>query len=997
MLSVNRVATILLLLLSCSLYGQKSLTDSLEAKLKTRLGMRERADVLNQLAYNNFDVNDTLAFYYAKEALTASAQAKYPAGAKYAYAMLGLGYSFFDRQAAIQSFKKSESIVASNAELTAIYNQILWGILYTDLGKYDSAIYRYRKARAMTAKNSYGELQSIYKNIGRVFTKQWKNNEALHYLDSAYALKDIVGDAYVEREILCYYGRAYKNVGLHAKSKEYHDKMCQMAIEGESYYHQIDCLIDQSRLYTAQGEFNASLASGLEAIELTKKINFQSQYVQYTDILIQLGEAYFELSQLDLTAQYLFQALKLSQQNGFDHRTAIIYNDLGWLYKVESKYKDALKYVDQAQALHEKVGDPAGVSESYNIRGLINIELKNYSKAISEFEKALKIRERIEYKVGISGTMFNMAEAYEKLNQDEEALALFKKVIRMEEQAGNGPDLSMSYSSISKLYIKKKDFATAYSYIEKGERLGKKSGSLLIQRDNAGVSGNYYQAKGDYKKALEYQKKYQQLSELIYDKNVTEKSAEYEALYKMDKNQKELELLHQKEQKQEAQLKLQKSELAKKNTMIIAACTGLMIIVIAGLINYRFYKEKIKANQDLVHLNHEVSSKNEEIQSSLDHIIELKTDLEGREQQYRNLIENATDIIYELDGSGKFTYFNPVSERTTGYSSEELLRTHFWEILHPDYAKVYVDKVIDLIKKQAAFTYMEVMIKSKNGKKIWLGQNVRMIYEANKLVKGEVVARDITDQKLAEEEMVKAKEQAEKAYNAKSEFLANMSHEIKTPLNGVIGFSDLLTKTELTQTQQKYATTISQSATKLLVMIDEILDFSKIEAGKLTLSLGKVDLREMCKQALDTIKPQADKKRVEALLTISKSVPQFIVADEMRLYQVLINLLSNAAKFTEQGEIELKVEVIEKKLPHQTLLRFSVKDTGIGIAPQNQQKIFDAFVQEDISTTKKYGGTGLGLTISTELLALMDSKLQLESNTGKGSLFYFDITLAAEA
>jgi signal transduction histidine kinase/response regulator RpfG family c-di-GMP phosphodiesterase len=238
-----------------------------------------------------------------------------------------------------------------------------------------------------------------------------------------------------------------------------------------------------------------------------------------------------------------------------------------------------------------------------------------------------------------------------------------------------------------------------------------------------------------------------------------------------------------------------------------------------------------------------------------------------------------------------------------------------------------------------------------------------------------------------------AREQAEKASRVKSEFLANMSHEIRTPLNGVIGFSELLMKTKLSDTQKHYMGTVSQSANLLLDIINDILDFSKIEAGKLELTQERVELREMCSQVADMIKYQAHKKELELLLNISHQLPRFVWADEVRLRQILVNLLSNAVKFTEKGEIELKIEVANRLSPDETEITFSVRDTGIGIDPSNQYKIFEAFSQEDGSTTKRFGGTGLGLTISGKLLSLMGSRLQLESRPGRGSVFYFTLRM----
>jgi PAS domain S-box-containing protein len=274
---------------------------------------------------------------------------------------------------------------------------------------------------------------------------------------------------------------------------------------------------------------------------------------------------------------------------------------------------------------------------------------------------------------------------------------------------------------------------------------------------------------------------------------------------------------------------------------------------------------------------------------------------------------------------------------------------------------------------------------------------IRPWYKYDKVIGGIMIfTQDITESRSQREELKSAKLHAEQASIAKSEFLANMSHEIRTPLNGVIGFTDLVLKTSLNTTQHQYLSIVNQSANALLGIINDILDFSKIEAGKLELDIDRCDLFETSSQAADIITYQAQRKGLEMLLNIPADLPRFIKADSVRLKQILVNLLGNAVKFTEKGEIELKILPLDKLADGKINLRFEVRDTGIGIQKNKQYKIFDAFSQEDASTTKKYGGTGLGLTISNKLLELMGSKLQLDSTPGIGSRFYFDLNLKAE-
>jgi PAS domain S-box-containing protein len=360
------------------------------------------------------------------------------------------------------------------------------------------------------------------------------------------------------------------------------------------------------------------------------------------------------------------------------------------------------------------------------------------------------------------------------------------------------------------------------------------------------------------------------------------------------------------------------------------------------------------------------------------------------EQRYRLLADNSSDMI-ALTRDGARTYVSPAARRLYGYEPEELLGTAVESFVHPDDLPVLAAASEQVSATgEALVTYRA---RTKSGEMVWIEASWRRFSTPAKtepdLV---VVARDVTQRVKYEEALRAAKEHADAANHAKSSFLAHMSHEIRTPMNGILGMNHLLLATELDPQQREYATTIGDSASSLLRIIDDILDESKLEAGKVEIENAVFDLAKTVDDVAAILMPRAAQKCVRLGVAVSLAACGSFNGDAIRLRQILLNIAGNAVKFTDRGRVELDV-AIACEIGDSAVVRFEVADTGVGIEPEAQASLFEKFTQADVSISRRYGGTGLGLSIAKQLVELMGGSIGFSSVVGQGTVFCFEIPL----
>jgi PAS domain S-box-containing protein len=373
-------------------------------------------------------------------------------------------------------------------------------------------------------------------------------------------------------------------------------------------------------------------------------------------------------------------------------------------------------------------------------------------------------------------------------------------------------------------------------------------------------------------------------------------------------------------------------------------------------------------------------------------------ELRESEMRYRLVTRATKDTIWDWELATSMVKCNDGLERVYGYTGAETeIQAQWWiECLHPDDRERVVTSFYSVVDGAGETWSDEYRFRRADGTYAFVTDSGYVVRdESGRPVRVIGAMSDITERKEAEAGLLAAKETAEAASRAKSEFLANVSHEIRTPMNGILGMTELVLDTRLTPEQRGYLDTVKGSADALLTLINDLLDYSKIEAGRLDLEPIDFSLRDCVEETVKSLALRAHAKGVELGCHILPGVPDALVGDPGRLRQVLVNLVGNAVKFTERGEVTARVRV-ETEAGDGVILHFAVSDTGIGVPPEKQRVIFDAFTQADGSTTRRYGGTGLGLTIAAQLVERMGGQIWVESQLDRGSTFHFTARLGLQ-
>ncbi|WP_185957573.1 tetratricopeptide repeat protein [Saccharicrinis carchari] len=746
-------------------------------------------------------------------------------------------------------------------------------------------------------------------------------------------------------------------------------------------------LLNTSKAYRASCEYNKALEYGFEALAEIEKTNDKPKIAESLNYI---GILQRQLNKYDQALQYYQQARNLNEESKNKQGCVKNLNNIGIAYRHLKQYDKALDYYLQAVQLKNEIGDKSGLSKTLNNIGILFRKLGDHNKSLQYLEQSLKLKEEYNDTISTAKTLNNIGIVYKDLNQHQKALDYLLQSLQFKEELNNTIGIAVTYNNIGSVYGSLEQHTKALEYYQKSLSLRKKSchpkdiallynniGGTLIQLGNYAKARLHLDWARDIAKELNnielITENYQHSSELYtLERNYEKAYRDYMLLSLLKDSMQSLQN-KQNVKHIEAQYNFSKKEeelkYLEEQRIFAIKMTALLILLavfMTSIVIYIAYRLKNKNNLLLKHKNSELEQQ--------------KTALKESQLRYRQLVENAGEVILVEQG-GLCKYVNKRITATLGYQPDQLTGTSIYKIVHPEDKPLLKASLKHISKNEKAPVVLTFRALNKALEFKWIEINtVRFIWEGKPASLS--FLEDITERKLQEEALSKAKKKAEESDRLKTAFLANMSHEIRTPMNAILGFTDLLKQSQPNEKEREaYINIIDHGGQLLLSIINDIIDISKIESGQMTVRNTMVNLSQQVRLTHKLLQHEAYKKNLRFEISIDQETECY--TDQEKIQAILTNLVKNAIKFTHSGHVKFGFETKGDNI------RFFVEDSGLGIKKDRQPYIFERFVQAEQAFPQE--GTGLGLAISKAFVEMLNGNIWLESEPGKGSTFYFTI------
>jgi len=723
---------------------------------------------------------------------------------------------------------------------------------------------------------------------------------------------------------------------------------------------QISSLISLGHLYFD----NAFFEDAEETFNLILK-NYSGDLndSQFADVKHSLGLNNIRFNNYDQAISNIQDALIVYEKNNNRKEIARALKDFGVIYYYLGNKSLALENYQKALIIYREVNDSDGIARTYNNIGMIFKENGNIKKALEYLSRSLEIKEIQGNVYGIANTLGNIGDVYVANSEFDKAIEYFNKALKLYVELNYLNGICEIYNYLGEVYLKKGDYITAIENLKKANNIAVENNFKQRLIVSSKLLADAFVAQNNYKEAFENYTFYSSLKDSMYITISEQKIEEYLARYENMKAEK---------------------ELAEQDKQIIRQRFMFFTVLFVLFASFIFLIILIRQNRSI----RRKSNKMQKINRELDLRVHQKTS-ELRISQFS--IDIASDAIFWMRKNGEFTYVNNAAALLLDYTRDELKQKTIFDIV-PEFSNDIWEEYWDQLKKKGSYV-IQLFFKTQKGSEIPV-EAAFNFREFEGVEYNFIYSRNVSDRKISEEKLKNAKERAEKSNKLKSAFLANMSHEIRTPMNAIIGFIQLLGDRDINDSQKQEIIALAQSSSSdLLNIINDIIDISKIEADELNINKSLIYVNQLMVNIYkvylnDTLYKQ--KETLELKLELepeSEHIAMF--TDQSRFRQVMNNFLSNAVKFTEQGKIILGYKKINAG--GRKLLKFYVRDSGIGISVEKQEFVFDRFNQLIENRTKEYKGSGLGLAISKKLIELLGGEIGVNSEVGKGSEFYFTL------